>query len=128
MNDNFINDILNNEELKEKITKVQSKEELLALLEEYSITFTPENKLKFLEGNNKSLNADLVELNDESLEKVSGGVNPFDVIYEHTFTTLFCQNKNCGYHEHRQGYWLAMDVECPRCKQETLHGKRIFFA
>ena len=36
MNENFINDILNNEELKEKITKTQSKEEFLELLKEHS--------------------------------------------------------------------------------------------
>ena len=116
MNENFINDILNNEELKEKITKTQSKEEFLELLKEHS---------KPLKEDNDNQGSKVIEMNDDSLDKVSGGANPFEVIYEHTFTVLLCP---CGHHEHRQGYWLTMDVECPKCHKETLHGKHVYFA
>ena len=116
MNENFVNDILNNEELKEKIMETQSEEEYLELLKEYFKPLKEDNNIQ------KSM---VAEINDDNLDKVSGGANPFEVIYEHTFTVLFCP---CGHHEHRQGYWLAMDVECPKCHKETLHGKHVYFA
>ena len=116
MNNSFETDILNNEELKEKITKVQSKKEFLELLKEYSIQLSKEEE--------NVLELGYERINDDILDSVSGGLDPFKLIYEHMYTFLICP---CGHHENRQGFWLAMDVECSKCHKETLHGKQIFF-
>ncbi len=109
MNDNFANDIMNNEEFKEKVSKVQSKEEYIKLLKEYSIS-----------------ESDFGEVKDDELEKVSGGKSIIDVIEEHTFTAFQCTE--CKYTRSRQGYWLPTIEECPKCHKETFHAKQVFFA
>ncbi len=125
MNEKLINDLLNNEEFKEKVSKVQSKEEYLKLFKEYSIEIAEEDKLKFINKNQTFSESGFVEVKDEELENVSGGKGIIDVIEEHTFTAFQCTE--CRYVKDRQGYWIPIIEECPRCHKNTFHAKQVYF-
>ena len=62
-----------------------------------------------------------IDLNDKEFKQVSGGYNIDDVIY----TFMRCTNHECGYSTRKKGFWVAAVEKCPKCGQETLHGKQL---
>lgn len=62
-----------------------------------------------------------IDLNDNESEQVGGGYNIDDVIY----TAMRCENPDCGYVMRKKGFWVASVEKCPKCGQETLHGKQL---
>ena len=111
MNDNLSNALLNNEEFKDKIAKAQSREECMELLKEYGIQLTDTNVAE----------SDNGVLSDDILANVSGGFDIDDVIY----TSMRCDNAECGYATRKKGYWVGVIEKCPKCGQESLHGKQL---